>query len=209
MYNKKIIIFIMFLSGLNLFSQTTEFPRVMYVNSKEGLRLRLEPSINSNRIGVVLHGERIRVYEKSNIPVTIDGITNYWYKTDGKYYEGKWYSWAWVFGGYLVEKLLEDEPIILGYWDVVGKNRNYYYFRPDYTYTEGYKETDIGLYGTWSINGNILTIIKTRPIMDFDEIKEYKSETIIINLIINNRDDIILNYPNGEIIKLRRNNDLI
>jgi hypothetical protein len=199
----------MFFSGLNLFSQATEFPKIMYVNSKEGLRLRLEPSINSNIIGIVLHGERIRIYEKSSTLITIDGITDYWYRTDGKYYEGKWYSSAWVFGGYLTEKLPEDVSAILGYWDVVGKNRNYYNFRPDYTFTEGYKETDRGFYGTWSINGNILTIIITRPIMDSDEIVEYKPETIKINLIINNRDDIILNYPNGEIIKLVRNNGLI
>jgi hypothetical protein len=211
MYTKKLIIIFIFFSALNLFSQTTEFPKVMYVNSKEGLRLRLEPSLDSSRIGVVLHGERIRVYEKSSIPISIDGITGYWFRTDGKYYEGKWYTWAWVFGGYLTEQLPEDVPAILGYWDVVDKSRNYYSFRPDHTFSEGYKETDRGFRGTWSINNNLLTIIITGPIMDsyFDEIIEYKPETIIINLTIHNRDDIILNYPNGEIIKLRRNNGLI
>jgi len=209
MHNKKLIIILIFGFGFNLFSQTTEFPSFMYVNSKEGLRLRLEPSLNSRIIGIVLHGERIRVYEKSDIPINIDGITGYWYKTDGKYYEGRWYSSALVFGGYLNEKLPEDVHAILGYWDVVDKSENYYYFRPDYTFTEGYKETDRGFFGTWSIDENKLTIVITRPIMDSDEILKYKPETIIITLLINTRDYLILIYPNGEIIKLKRNNGLL
>jgi hypothetical protein len=209
-YNKLILIAILFIFGSNVFPQTSEFPKIMYVDSKEGLRIREEPSLNSNRIGAALHGERIRVYEKTNVPVTIDGIAGYWYRTDGRYIDGIWYRNAWVFGGYLSEQLPKDAPVILGYWDDIGNDRNYYYFRPDHTYSEGYKETDMGLMGTWSLNNNLLTIIITGPLMDdFDGTGKHKSETVIINLTINDRNDIILNYPNGKTIKLRRNNGLI
>jgi hypothetical protein len=44
-------------------------------------------------------------------------------------------------------------------------------------------------------NENALTITITGPLMDFDESdeEEYQQETIIINLTINNKNDIILN----------------
>jgi hypothetical protein len=134
---KIIIIFVTILfSGLKLFAQASEFPKIMYIISEEGLWIRTEPSLNSNKIGIFLYGERIRVYEKNNMPVTIDGITSHWYKTSGKFYEGKWYNSAWVFGGYLSEQFPDDAPVILGYWDVVDKSRNYYFFSADQTYLE-------------------------------------------------------------------------
>ena len=205
MFKKCIIIIILVLSSrINIFSQTSEFPKIMYVKSKEGLRLRFEPSMNSDKIGLLQNGQRIKVYEKTNLPVTIDGINSYWFKTDGNYYEGKWYNSAWVFGGYLSEQLPDDVPAILGYWDVVGKSRNYYYFQPDQTYMEGYKETDIGIRGEWNLDKDVVTVTT----VDYEPMGQVGGETIIIKLTVINRNNIIIKYSNGETLELIRNNGL-
>jgi len=99
---------IMFWNAVSISSQ--EFPKVMYVNSKEGLIQRKSPSLNGERIGVFLHGERIIVYEKGD-NITIDGISNFWYRAH--VYNG----WGWVFGGYLSEELPIDVESILGTWN--------------------------------------------------------------------------------------------
>ena len=125
------------------FSQ--EFPRVMYVNSIEGSNLRNEPSLNGNKIGALLHGERILVYEWSN-SVTINGISNFWYRTkrSGTNLSG------WVFGGYLSEDFPIDADVILGMWNTDQGERMYWYFRPNYKFNSGVKETDRGIYGDWN-----------------------------------------------------------
>ena len=86
-------------------NQSQLFPRTMYVNAEAGIRKRSAPTTDSIRIGAYSHGEKIQVLEKSSTPVTIDGITNYWYKTKADLtFEGKFYEYSWVFGGYLSEK---------------------------------------------------------------------------------------------------------
>ena len=125
------------------FSQ--EFPRVMYVNSIEGLNLRNEPSLNGNKIGALLHGERILVYEWSN-SVTINGISNFWYRTK----RSGTNLFGWVFGGYLSEDFPIDADVILGMWNTDQGKRMYWYFGPDYKFNSGVKETDRGIYGDWN-----------------------------------------------------------
>jgi hypothetical protein len=194
----------MLLTGLNVFSQTSDFPKVMYVVPKEGLRQRMEPSIDSERIGILLYAQRITVYEKSSIPVTIDGITNYWYKTQSFYYNNIHYEQSWVFGGYLSENLPLDAPIVLGVWDEIDNERQYYWFETGYTYWEGYKETDIGVGGKWSLNGNIITITIMYIGNETLEPNEYESHNI--RLIIIDRNNINLVYSNNKLVRLRRNN---
>jgi len=58
----------------------TIFPKIMYVISKEGLRIRSEPSINSDINGLLIYGQRIVIHEKSNVVDTINGLTDYWYR---------------------------------------------------------------------------------------------------------------------------------
>ena len=78
--------------------------KMMYVNAESGIRRRAEPSIASIKIGAYSHGERIQLIEKNSTPVTIDGITDYWYKTTAGFnFDGKFYKYSWVFGGYLSE----------------------------------------------------------------------------------------------------------
>ena len=96
---------------LNIFSQ--DLPKVMYVNSKDGLNQRNTPDLASEKVGTLLYGERIIVYEKSG-NVTIDGITSCWYKTS-KNSGGQ----CWVFGGYLSDEMPSGAAPVLGYWSTV------------------------------------------------------------------------------------------
>jgi hypothetical protein len=190
--------------------QVLAFPRVMYVNAKEGLRVRSEPSIDSSRVGTFFHGERIVLYEKSDILDTIDGVENYWFQVRGVI--GKqWFDRAWIFGGYLSGQLPDDAPVVIGYWDVDNDNRKCWIFHAHNSFMEGYKNSGNVKAGTWNLENNILTIISIPPRWD-DPIddplpnnKEQEGEKIIIDLIINNRNDIVLNFQDGETIKLKRN----
>jgi hypothetical protein len=193
-----------------IISQISNFPKCMYVNSKEGLRVHSEPSINSNRIGSYIYGQRVIIHEKSDMPVTIDSITNYWIKVGGSFYtgggsfsyEGKTYYNGWVFGGYLSEQLPEDAPIVIGYWDNENDNNKCWIFTANNRYIEGVKGSS-GRVGAWSLKNNILAIF-TEPDVE-EDFGELEVEITVIELIINSQNNILLNYQNGEIIKLLRN----
>jgi len=121
---RKIVIgFLLFCSATALFSQAQEFPKIMYVTATNGLRQRLTPSTDGKVVGTFLYCEPIRVREKSKNTVTIDGITDYWYKVDSDNYfeEGyftKYVKYSYVFGGYLLDKPPSDAPVTKfeGYW---------------------------------------------------------------------------------------------
>ena len=96
-----------FISGCgiidNPFSAAKD-PQIMYATAKSGLRGRVEPSTDGNRIVTYSYGTAIQILEKSSTPVTIDGVTDYWYKTKADVtVDGKFYDYSWVFGGYLSE----------------------------------------------------------------------------------------------------------
>jgi hypothetical protein len=194
---------------------TDYFPRVMYVNSKEGLRVRLEPSTNSPRIGSYVYGQRVILHEKSSSLDIIDGITGYWYKAGGSYYtgggsfeyKGETYYRVWIFGGYLSEQLPEDAPVVIGNWDVEDNNRRGWTFSANNRYIEGINYTGSANSGKWSLKNNILTITSKPPMEDIflKDFDESTLEPIIINVTVNNRNNIILKYPDGETVKLIRN----
>jgi hypothetical protein len=82
-------------------SQQTE--EILYVNSLEGLRVRKEPSINSERLFLLNDNEKVIVLEKDINICTIDGINGNWYLIKTNEITG------WVFSGYLIneEELIE------------------------------------------------------------------------------------------------------
>jgi HSP20 family molecular chaperone IbpA len=194
--------------------QEKDFPMAMYVNSKEGLRVRLEPFINSDTISIYVHGQRVIVHGKSKEPVTIDNITNYWVEVGGTFYtgggsfryKGETYYKGWVFGGYLSEQLPENAPVVIGYWDDENDDNKIWTFTANHDYIEGYKGTS-GNAGTWSLKNKILTII-TIPYVEpipYSKVEKPEGETTVIDLTVINRNKIILKYKNGEIINLIRN----
>jgi hypothetical protein len=137
---------------------TEIFPKLMYVVSKGEVNEYYEPSIDAVINKTLRYGQFVTVFGKLNNPVTINpvtinGITDYWYNT--RFYEN---DPRWVFGGYLSEELPDDFPIIVGMWDDVNDDRVYYQFDFDFRYSEGYKGTGMGLFGTWKFNENIITI---------------------------------------------------
>jgi hypothetical protein len=187
-------------SDLDVFSQTLtqSFPKLMYVTSREGLRERSEPSTGGNILRTLLYREAVQVFFRQANPVTIDGITDYWYSTTSSTVDLR----RWIFGGYLSEELPEDLSVITGMWDDIDNRRQYYTFSPDHNYREGYKETDMGVWGKWELHGDTLTLILDSAmngiIIDPPDI-EY------VQIIVIDSNNIQLKYSNNEIVKLRRN----
>jgi hypothetical protein len=193
---KIIILLFIIVTDNNLFSQISEFRKIMYVTSKEGLRQREEPSVNSKSIGIFLFGERIIVYEKGP-KATIDGITNYWYKSHTAHSStNKLHSWCWIFGGYLSDELPLDALVFLGRWDDINDNRWLYEFDPNGGYMKGIKNSDRLERGEWVLNGNMIIITFS---VDDNE---------IVKLTEIDRNNIILHFPNNIQVVLRRTNDL-
>jgi hypothetical protein len=189
---KKIVISIGILFiGIDAFSQSNNFPKVVYVNNKEGITIYLEPSVNSEIIARYVHGERVIVYDRNDKQVTINGIRNYWFQVRG-IIDKKWYNRAWIFGGYLTEQLPEDVPAIIGYWDVENRENYMFRFSANGDFVEGVKQSDMAVFGKWTLNENKLNIIDERG-------------NVIIDIVIINRNEIILNYTDGNKKILVRN----
>jgi hypothetical protein len=198
---KRVLIFILIQT---LFSCTKDnqkmdvnnivFPKIVYVNHEEGLRKRSGASVYSNVVGLLLHGERIIIYTRTNNIETIDGITDYWYSIN-------YANDLWVFGGYLSEKLPSDLPIILGKWNNINSNNEIIEFKPSYDFSYGIKNTDNGAKGIWKLNEN--KIILNFLIIDI----EIVDETIEIELTVIDSDNIILKFPN-KTVELKRDNNI-
>ena len=196
---KKIILLILFFfSGFYIFSQN--FPLVMYVNTNDGLNQRKEPQLSSEKVGTLLYGERVILTERST-SVTIDGITDYWYKM---YRQVPPFGWCWVFGGYLSNVIPLDVEPILGRWDTDRDNRNFWDFSPNHKFRSARKgPTDMGTYGNWTLVENILTL-ELIPV----ETMSYNYRLIKIELIVIDKDNIHFLHENGTVEKLIRNNNV-
>jgi len=216
--NHFILFVALFFNCVNLFSQqTSDISKVMYVNTTSGLRGRAEPTVNSRVVTTLLHGQRIATTERSSTPVTIDGITDYWYKTFFWSKDTTWFDGdeMWLFGGYLSESLPIDAPVLLGKWhysnDISSHEQSeggdHYNFYADGSYRKD-NPYDISHVGKWSLDGNIITI-QFYDDYDWDSDKWGPSEFKIdrIQLTIENRNNINLIFQNGNVIKLARCND--
>jgi hypothetical protein len=205
----------------------SEFPKIMYVNSIEGLRVRTEPSIHENIDGVLLYGSRIIIQEKSDIVDTISEISAYWYKIGHYRNRDGWVS-GWVFGGYISEELPSNLPIILGKWDNINSKIAFDYFiesisfLPDSEFRHTFrKETSNGIWGSYNIEDNNITIFDLTPGMDYMaanyglsdeddwsvvlENNRLPSQNIKLTIIDNN--NIILEFFD-KIVELKRSEDL-
>ncbi|MDR0321798.1 MAG: SH3 domain-containing protein [Treponema sp.] len=178
-------------------NEIQDFPKLMYVTSREGFITRSRPSLSGDLRKTLSYGEMVQVFLKQNDLDTIDGVDDYWYAIG--YYRS---SRSWIYGRYLSEELPEDLPVIIGRWDDVDNERQYYDFSIDNSYGEGYKDTDIGVWGTWSLDGNTL-MLTLDSAMNYVTIDPPDIDYVQINII--DRNNINLQFSNNEIVKLTRN----
>jgi hypothetical protein len=84
-------------------NEASNIQKVMFVNSKEGLRIRDKPDISGNILDVLNHKNSVYIDEKSETKTIIDNIEEYWYLVSIDNLQG------WVFGGYLKNSIEEIE----------------------------------------------------------------------------------------------------
>jgi len=86
---------------------------IMYIMAGDGLNLRTEPTIHSQIIRALPFLTKVRIIEKSDNLIAIDGISSQWYKVSIDNDIG------WVFGGYLSRNVdipkLNDKSFIAVY----------------------------------------------------------------------------------------------
>jgi hypothetical protein len=167
-FRKIVIGFFLFFFAMTLFAQTTKFPKIMYVTAADGLRQRQNPSANSKVVGTFFYCEPVRIYDKSENTITIDGITDYWYKTDcDTYFEGAYIKYSWVFGGYISENLPSGAPVTKfeGYWvgDLNNEGTSYIFFGNAFIFSTWHGEYQCR--GTFSFTGDTIIFHRLYEIM--------------------------------------------
>jgi hypothetical protein len=175
--------------------QITTVGKILFVSSRVGLKIREKPSKEGAIINILPYGMFIEVMERTNDREIVDGINDYWYKIE---YNNKN---AWIFGGYLTEKI-KSSPIV-GKWKSIHDNKQIWLFYFDNRILAGTESTDHVFYdGTYELLGNKLYII-TKNYIDY-ETEEYEilEATIIIEFV--NIDKMILYLENGIIFELIR-----
>jgi hypothetical protein len=188
------LVLIMLFNLVAVFPQEKDFHDVMYVTSKEGLRLCIEPALNSRRIHTFAYGEILVIRERSDFTETIDGITACWYKTWAPWPIKE--DWGWVFGGYLSDTLPLNVPVIIGHWVSEDDDRLYCYFRvTSHDYSIWYKDTSAGSDGKWELEGNIIKVkVKDHVDPSGTGNKEFVDR---MQLTVINRNKIWLDYLNS------------
>ncbi|MCR5063414.1 MAG: SH3 domain-containing protein [Treponema sp.] len=137
----------------------------MYVDSPEGLRVRDNPSLKSNRICGLTHRLPVKVVAIGK-EETIDGITAPWVEILIPRYEWKKdkAEFGWVFGGYLSEKRpkfiaprnsqeLKDYLCAFPCWSSSKESAFHYHFSPDGEFWCGAHEHGEIKSGTYSVSG--------------------------------------------------------
>jgi len=197
---KKVFVFIIFTLFLDfdVFAQAPaqeDFPLLMFVTARAGLRVRraVSPSVNSEIVRTLSYRSFIQVFGRQDNPVTIDGITDYWYRLSAFPFNN---TFEWIFGGFLSRELPEDLPVVIGKWLIRENPRMYMTFYPNYRFRHGWREASEGITGTWSINGNTITLVLVtfpNPIGDWGT-GEAVIVTVYAQLDITDRDNIRLSF---------------
>jgi hypothetical protein len=164
-------------------------PNIMYVNSPEGLNIRSAPNVYSEKITTVPNKSAVQIKDIDHNLVTIGDIKDNWYLVN---YNG---TNGWMFGGFLLEKLPYEPPIMIGNWVHVYNTDIGYTFKLDNTYDMFWAPGFTG--GTWQLNGDLLTLIETYMVgSDGYGLKSKNIDTEIYNYKISIVDSniIILDY---------------
>ena len=173
-------------------------PRIMFVTASNGLRIRSTPTLEGDIIGVSLFGQRLIFDGKTENMVTIDEITDFWYKIRNKD--------EWLFGGYLSEEFPSEAFVLLGWWDNRRFQQHIVTIEPNYEFTSGFKESEIVLWGTWELDNEILVVntVFVEIIGLGTEGLVYHEETEYWKFRIIDKNNIIIERPNNVIWELIR-----
>ena len=208
MQRKKLFAFIIFALVLDcdVFAQAPaqeDFPFVMYVTARAGLRVRraASPSLDSEIDRTLPYGYFMYVFERQDNPVTINGIADYWYRISSFSLNN---TFEWVFGGYLSRELPEDLPVVFGWWHVLEYDEEYHprnrsiLFTHDYQFYLGWAGLDGGIRGTWSINENTITLRGStfEHGIDYEDLGEFH----IYFQIIDRNNISFRSYEQGELL---------
>lgn len=184
-----LILFCVFMSAFadkSLFFENGKVIDTMYVNSKEGLKVRDKPSLKSNRICGLPHRIPVKIVAIGK-EETIDKITAPWIEILLPVYE--WKSdkaeYGWVFGGYLSSKQpdfvapktpweLEQYLTSIRAWDEYKNNNSkerYYVFifGKDKRFWHGKDGSGIGEGGEWKVLSKDAVQFHTGYVMEYDE----------------------------------------
>jgi len=212
---KKLFAFTIFALCLDctVFSQAPaqeDFPKLIFVTARAGLRGRSEPSTSGRIIETRQYGDFFQIHGRQDNPVTIDGITDYWHRVGDPNDRG-WLIITWYFGGYLSEDLPADLPVVIGLWDFAedlalyeklqadGKGSGIIArsmaFRNDFTFAVGHKETSSGQRGTWSITNNVITLVlETFPDQEWPDLIDVEYVTVYVQINIIDKRNIELTF---------------
>ncbi len=215
---KKIFsILIVLISLTNIFAEDFNFYKnnptidLMYVDSPEGLRIRNQPSLNSEKIGVLYDRMIVKVIEIGEL-TTIDGIKSNWIKIlipiDTIKNNEKTYGW--VFGGYLSKSLKQfttvnwtdlDLKRYISRFAWVQDNHHYYEnFSSDGKYTLKGIERGIFSEGTYDVSLKNKTIT-IETLMYTDDTDGPWEKTIVYKIVSISENNLVYDF-NGKKITL-------
>ncbi|PJZ45902.1 SH3 domain-containing protein [Leptospira brenneri] len=103
-------LFLVFLTSLVLFqckkTPTIEVGQNVFISATV-LNARKTPTLDGEKVGKFNLGDEVKVLERSEKDVEIDGISAFWYRIQSKEITG------WVFGGYLSVTKVESRDAII------------------------------------------------------------------------------------------------
>ncbi|PJZ86566.1 SH3 domain-containing protein [Leptospira harrisiae] len=103
-------LFLVFLTSLVLFqckkTPAIEVGQTAFISATV-LNARKTPTLDGEKVGKLKLGDQIKVLERSEKDLEIDGITSYWYRVQSNFVTG------WVFGGYLSLEKVESRDAMI------------------------------------------------------------------------------------------------
>lgn len=178
----------------------------LYVNSREGLRIRNSDDLSSSKIGVLYDRMMVKVISVGK-QVTIDGIKSNWIKIllPIQTLKSGHNEYGWVFGGYLTDN---PEPFSTNGWtdsdlqrylsrfSWVTGSRIYYEFAPDGSYLVGRLESGGGGNGEYTVSMKNKKITVKASYGDEESVGEVETE--IYKIIKIEEDKITLKINDNE-----------
>jgi hypothetical protein len=145
----------------------------MYVNTSDGLNLRIAPLSSSQRIRTLPFGSKVTVISISETRITIDNILSSWYQVQFENDIG------WVFGGYL-SKISPHNNLLIGDWQT---ETHFYRFYDNGKYNGGRKHSSLVTSGNWFLADNNVLFLSGTAGDDSGKLIKY---TDIHRIILNN-----------------------